>query len=353
MNEFRRMIGWFTLALLFGWTGLSIFGAFLGAELGKQLFNSWPLAVFWFVLALTLAAGLAVFAKLRRCPGLLGMHLGMLLVVLGFMANSEAGHRVAARLRSGAAKTTWSYLRLEEGQVSSTLRDETLQREIGSLPFSVRLDGFDIEYYPLAAEPPPLRFGVLEPEPGTPHFNWKTRALRWKPGREAKLSDTPMTFRVLEFSPAVEDAPLSVTVELSAEGKTHRHELVCPPGEPFARVALHPIFPELAGMHRSASLLLVRPMPQVRTYRSRITILLDGREEKAEVLVNRPAHVAGYHLYQQSWGSEPELYTVLLVVSDSGVWLVYAGFVLLGAGSIWRFWVRPLLPRAAAEEGAA
>lgn len=353
MTEFRRMIGWFTLALLFGWTGLSIFGAFLGAELGKSLFNSWPLAVFWFALAVTFAAGFIAFAKLRRFPGLLGMHLGMLLVILGFMANSEAGHRFAARWRGGVAKTTWSYLRLEEGQTSSTLRDQTLRREVGSLPFEVRLDRFEIEHYPLPADPPPLLYGVLAPEPGTPHFSWKTVSLPWKPGRPAKLGDTPVTFRVLEFNHAAEDAPLSVTVELSAAGKTHRHELVCPPGEPFTRVALHPMFPGLAGMHGSASLLLARPAPPVRTYRSRIAITRDGREEAAEVLVNRPVHVAGYHLYQQSWGSEPEIYTVLLVVSDSGVWFVYAGFILLGIGSVWQFWVRPLLRNPAEEEAVA
>lgn len=343
------MIGWFALALLFGWAGLSIFGAFLGAEFGKALFNSWPLAVFWFTLAVTLAAGCAVFVKLRRCPGLLGMHLGILLVIVGSMVNSETGHRFAAQWLGRAGKTPWSYLRLEEGQTSSVLCDSSLRREIGTLPFEVRLDAFEIEYYPLPAEPPLLLYGVLAPEPDSPHFEWKTRPLKWKPGKVARLADTPVKFRVLEFAAGTEDAPSSVSVEFLAGDRVQRHELVCPPEEPFARVALYPIFPGLTNMHRSASLLLARPVPPVKVYRSRIAILRDGREQKAEVRVNHPIRVAGYHLYQQSWGSEPEVYTVLLAVSDSGLWLVYAGFVLLGGGTIWRFWVRALSRRGTEE----
>jgi hypothetical protein len=344
MNEFRKLIGWFTLALLFGWAGLSIFGAFLGAELGKDLFNSWPLAVFWFALALTLAAGFIVFGSLRRCLGLLGMHLGLLLIIAGSLINSGAGHRLAARL-FGREKVTWSYLRLREGQTSSALRDRSLHREIGELPFRVRLDTFEIDYYPLPADPPPLYYAILAPEPGTPHFEWKARALNWKTGKFVQAGDTPIRLRVLDFTPARESDPVLATVELSHGDKVHRHELVCPPDEPFVRVALHPIFPEVQGMNRSASLLLARPTPAVRAYRSRVTILEENRERKAEIIVNRPIRVAGYHLYQHSWGDQPERYTVLLVVSDSGLRIVYAGFILLGLGTVWRFWVRPVLRR--------
>ena len=339
MQEWRRLMPWFTLALLFGWAGLSIYGAFLGPDLAKELFNSWPLSVFWGLVAVTLAAGFVVFVKLRRQTGLMGLHLGMLLIIVGTMVNSGAGHRWMARL-TGRQRIPWSYLRLEEGQTSAAVRDRSLRRELGSLPFEVRLDGFDVEYYPLPTDPPPLYFGVLAAEAGTPHFNWVTRPLKWTLQKEARITDTPIRFRVLAFSPPAEGRPITLSVELTAAGQSQVHELICPPDEPFTGVPLSPMFPALTNLHRSASLLLARPAPPVRLYRSRVTILEAGRETSAEIRVNHPLRVAGYHLYQSSWGAEPERYTVLLAVSDSGLGLVYAGFILLAGGAMLNVWRR-------------
>lgn len=84
--------------------------------------------------------------------------------------------------------------------------------------------------------------------------------------------------------------------------------------------------------------------PPVRSYRSDVTVLLDGRPvQSASIEVNRPLHFGGYHLYQSSYGTLPATYTVLTVVSDSGLSLVYAGFILLGAGVFWWGWGEPIL----------
>ncbi len=77
----------------------------------------------------------------------------------------------------------------------------------------------------------------------------------------------------------------------------------------------------------------------VREYRSRITVTEPGREPyAANVRVNQPLRVRGYHIYQMSWGQSQDLYgrpvtyTVLQFIRDPGLPLVYAGFVLLFAG---------------------
>lgn len=158
---------WFTLALLFGWAGLSVFGAFLGAELAGAVFSSPPLIGFWLVFALNQAAGFAVFAALRRNPGLLALHLGIVLIFAGFMMNSENGHRLTARLR-GSARIPRSYLRLEEGQTSAAVYDRAFTRKLGDLPFAVRLDAFEVDHYPAALSAPQFLHGVLAPEPGHP-----------------------------------------------------------------------------------------------------------------------------------------------------------------------------------------
>jgi hypothetical protein len=337
MNDLRRMMSWFVLALLFGWAGLSVFGAFLGADLAQAVFTSPPLIVFWLVFAVTQFAGFAIFAALRRNPGLMALHLGILLIFAGFMINSENGHRLTSKIR-GSANISRSYLRLEEGQTSATVYDRSFTRKLGTLPFSVRLNAFEMEHYPPSDAPPPLLYGVLAREPGSPHFNWKTQSLKWKPGRTTHLADTPIRFQGHVTASAGGDRALSVTLELTANGVTNVQTLTCPPDEPFVRLALQPIFASLTNLNRSASLFLARPTPSVRTFRSRVTILRDGQETAADILVNRPLHTGGYHLYQLSWGESPRRYTELLVVSDTGTGLAFAGFILLGTGSLIHFW---------------
>lgn len=343
MNDLRRLASWFVLALLFGWAGLSVFGAFLGAERAQAVFTSPPLIGFWLVFAAIQLAGFAVFATLRRSPGLMALHLGILLIFAGFMMNSENGHRLGTRLR-GSTRIAQGYLRIEEGQSSAAVFDRTFSRKLGDLPFSVRLNAFEVEHYPAPDARPQLLYGILAPEPGSPHFNWRTKVLRWKPGRSVRLPDSPIRFRAHDSVPTKTDGTLSVRLEILADGETRSRMLECPPAEPFARLALSPVFPSLTNLNRTASLFLVRPDPAVRTYRSRVTLLRDGNETEAEILVNRPLHVGGYHLYQVSWGESPRRYTQLLVVSDMGIPWTYAGFILLGAGTAFHFWRRGRTP---------
>lgn len=336
-TDAARMMRWFVLALIFSWVGLSVFGAFLGAERAKAVFTSGPMAVYWLVLSATLCAGFFVFARQRRDPGLLAMHLGLLAIMLGFFLGSETAQRWTAAC-GGRARIPWAYLPLREGQTSSAVRDRSLRRAIGELPFEVRLDAFEIEHYSVAGVDPLLYYGVFVSTPGAPHGEWQARALDGEPDRAQPLADTPIRVRVLEVTPAAEGVPVSMRLELEAGGVRRKHVVSCAPDEPFARLALPPLFPGLPGLDRSASLILTPPSAPVRAYRSRVTVTEDGHERKAEILVNRPLRVGGWHLYQHAWGEQPERHTILLVVSHAGLGVVYAGFVLLGAGAFVRFW---------------
>ncbi len=77
----------------------------------------------------------------------------------------------------------------------------------------------------------------------------------------------------------------------------------------------------------------------IKEYRSRITIKEPDREPyTANVRVNYPVYVRGYHIYQMSWGvssdrlGRPLTYTVLQFIRDPGVPLVYAGFMMVVVG---------------------
>ena len=69
-----------------------------------------------------------------------------------------------------------------------------------------------------------------------------------------------------------------------------------------------------------------------------------GQEVRHKVIeVNSPLNYSGYQFIQSGYDEEHHRYTVLGVTSNSGLGLVYAGFVLMGVGVLWWFWLRPAL----------
>ncbi len=84
----------------------------------------------------------------------------------------------------------------------------------------------------------------------------------------------------------------------------------------------------------------------IRDYISDVQVVKDGNvvAEKS-IEVNHPLHFGGYHFYQSSYDAEGHKYTVLSVVSDMGLNLVYAGYLMLGIGVFWHFWVRHIFTK--------
>jgi len=81
------------------------------------------------------------------------------------------------------------------------------------------------------------------------------------------------------------------------------------------------------------------PTPTIKTYESKVTVTKGGRDvERASIRVNHPLHYGGYHFYQTDYDHDGHTYTVLSVVSDRGLWLVYTGFALLFLGTVWHCW---------------
>lgn len=84
----------------------------------------------------------------------------------------------------------------------------------------------------------------------------------------------------------------------------------------------------------------------VRDYISDVQVVKDGSvvAEKS-IEVNHPLHFGGYHFYQSSFDAREHKYTVLSVISDTGLNLVYAGYLALGIGVFWHFWIRLIFTR--------
>lgn len=90
-------------------------------------------------------------------------------------------------------------------------------------------------------------------------------------------------------------------------------------------------------------LLLDEPPRTVKQFNSEITILDGGRAVAGGLIqVNRPFHWGGYHIYPYEFGPRGQEVT-LMVKSDSGLWLVYAGMALCCAGVLRAMWAHPTI----------
>ena len=95
---------------------------------------------------------------------------------------------------------------------------------------------------------------------------------------------------------------------------------------------------------RKSSSILLPPDAPVKAYQSEVEVLENNKVVMRKVVeVNHPLHYGGYHFYQHSYDQERERYTVLSISSDSGLQLVWVGFILLGGGAFWQLWVRPAI----------
>jgi hypothetical protein len=80
----------------------------------------------------------------------------------------------------------------------------------------------------------------------------------------------------------------------------------------------------------------------IRDFLSDLAVIENDKEVVSKTIeVNRPLHYGGYHFYQHSYDSEKGEYTILSVTSDSGLYVVYGGYLLLCLGVLWKFWIGP------------
>jgi len=188
---------WLVLVALVALTALSVVGAFLGTDRAHAMFNSIPLAAYWFAMLALLAAGLYLFKRLIRSPGLLAAHLGPLLILAGGMYSSDAGHRFA-RNTLGSKKITEGYIPLPvTGGVDRQMLDKSYKKVIGHLPFSLGLrKAWEEHYTPwrLAVWPSPtLEDGKLVSRPA--------ELIDWAVGEEIAVPHTEFTLKVLQYLP--------------------------------------------------------------------------------------------------------------------------------------------------------
>ena len=321
---------------------LSITGAFLGTRKASLFFNSPPLAIFWIVLTLLFVAGFVFWKSLRRRPYLLLCHTGCLAVLVGGIWGSRTAHRVREAVGM-EPKMIKGMMVLRQGQIDRQVFAEN-KKDVFELPFSVYLVETGVTHYDDPSIGIYNRDGRLIGRIGT------------EVGYVYQLDQTPSV--EVHVTRRFENLRLEWEQEgvLGVEGPPGHSNpgyeivFVLPDGSQsrqyvFERVEPH-FMPHLPYQARYLSPMIPRE------YRSLLRIEKDGQIVKGKsIRVNDPLYYGGYHFYQSTFGQdEIGPYSGIMVVSDSGVWVVFLGYALLTAGLFGQYWIEPLR-RSKRQEG--
>jgi uncharacterized membrane protein len=340
MNKFRRTVMWAGLSLIILLIFLSIYGAFIGAERAEKFFNRLPLAVYWTALALMLIIALAAFRRLVRVPGLLLMHAGCILILIGGAWGSKLAYKL-----SGNDKIREGRMQIYEGQTQNQVYvrngeegGEDEDHEFKTLPFSIKLHDFRIEYY----EP-----AYLQVETG----QGQSRTVAAEVGNEIDLGEELGTARIVRmfenFKMSIEDDK-RIAYEDPHPGSNPALEVQIT--KPDGQVSTQYVFALMPGFsHSEAGVKLIYNRPVNRAISDYISELEVTQDDKVvaekDIEVNHPLHFGGYHFYQSSYDAKAGQYTVLQVTSDTGLSTVYVGYWMLCIGVLWHLWLRHIFTR--------
>ena len=330
-KKFRRVVMWSALALIILLIYLSVYGAFIGAERAQRLVNTLPLTVYWLAFVVILIAGLVVFRRLIRAPSLLLIHAGCVLVLAGGMWGSDAGHKLQKQL-FGIDKIRTGQMIIYEGRTENQVLLEQGQWR-KELPFSVHLKDFRLEHYK------PGSIVVYMPDDTTRRIPAETGSEHNLGGEVGKVK----IVRIFErFRLVMED--------------NQREAIEAPDGEPMP--ALEVIIERPDGSELTRYIFepsqgymyqdnfQMSYLRMISDYISELQIIENNKVvAEKNIEVNHPLHYGGYHFYQSSYDAEAGRYTVLEVVSDTGLVLVYGGYLMLCIGVFWHLWLRDIFTK--------
>jgi len=327
MNKFKQAVLWLGLTLIVSLIFLSIYGAFIGAQRAKDFFNSLPLAIYWIGLTLLLMVGIFVFRRLIHVPGLLFIHAGCVLILAGSLWGSQAGLKLQKKLIE-IDKIPAGQMAIFEGASENRVVLENSD-QVKELPFHVRLKDFRLDYY----QP---EFLQVQTEQGK---IWKFPV---QINTEFSLGDKLGTLKVIrKFENLKLKTEQGKYVPYDDPQPGYNAALEVEIKSPDGQVTTRYAFERFPGHIHPDDKFLLSYQRVIREYISELQIIRDNQvtaEKKIEV--NHPLHFGGYHFYQHSYDDRAGQYTILMVVSDTGVTLVYAGYLMLCIGVFWHFWLK-------------
>ncbi len=226
------------------------------------------------------------------------IHSGVIICIFGFIMSSFYGFE--------------GEIFLYKGQESNMVSNSDA---VYKIPFRIRLENFYIEYY---NQPSP--YIVLED--GSRLEAVPSSVIR-KAGLDCRVEEFLNDFVLNESGKALNRSSFfnnpAVKIGCKKAGKKESAWI-------FANLSSH--------NGNSLPFKLIIENADIKDYKSVISILYRGSQQKAEVSVNSPAKFNGYKIYQTSYEPSAGESSVLTVKKDNWLWLVFLGFFVLAAGVI-------------------
>ena len=341
-NGLRRVALWAGLLAILLLIVFSIYGAFIGAESAKGIFNSIPLSVYWLAFAALLISAIAQFRRLLCFRGFFLIHLGCIIVLAGGIIGSQAGFKIQDKL-SGTDTIRTGQMIINKGTTERAV--ELDNGVIKMLPFAIKLIDFKIEYY----QPGQL---IIRTQKGEGFKIPAQEGQKYVLGDD--LGSVEIVRRFENFKMMLE-GDKKVAIE-DANGGSAKGE-ISPAGtaggpNPALEVLLKKpdgsettryVFERFPGHARPDDNLQFSYRRSVKGFFSDVEVVKDNKVvTRKSIEVNKPLHFGGYLFYQQGYDSDAGRYTVLGVTSDKGLGIVFLGYLLLCAGVFWHFWLRHL-----------
>jgi hypothetical protein len=203
-------------------------------------------------------------------------------------------------------------------------------KQTKELPFSVELKDFQIEYYKPA-------YLYIQTRDGQ---GWKIPVeISSEPVLLGPELDTVKILRTFEnFKITIEDGSRKI-IDDPQPGSNPALEVQIT--SPEGQVTTKYVFERYGGHTRPEDKFALSYRRVISDYISRLRIIEDNKVvAEKDIEVNHPLSFGGYHFYQHSYDPEAGQYTVLMVVSNTGLAVVYAGYWMLCIGVIWHLWLR-------------
>ena len=241
---------------------------------------------------------------------------------------TEGGERKAVDQPGGGSTPAVEVMYSKDGKETKKILADV---NFYNLPFLIKVNDFRIEYYD------PGKITVLDeegiiwsgkPEMGEPielggDFGTITPTKSFKNfiiGENGSATDRPGD----TVNPAIE-----ILVDL--------------PGKPQQKKYAFEKFPDFCVIDNRY---VIRYRKTISDYISELEVVTEDGKMLAskDIEVNKPLHYGGYHFYQSSYQDVGggKYATILSLTSDSGLYIVYAGFIAMCGGIVYHQWLRPI-----------
>ena len=295
------------------------------AHARQYIYHSW-----WFVSLLGLFCVNLIFCTVRRWSirlrrlGTTVTHLGVLVMVAGVLISSLWSERGSVRM--------WP------GDSTRVCFDEKGKRL--RLPFLVHLDDFEVERY------------IQEREALVVHLVKEkiARAFPIEVEREFEIGNGSYKITILRYEP-----------DFIVLGKGEYGSRSRSPNNPALLVRVTGgqeedrtqwVFLKYPGMLQDpeADVLLdyrqVDVSGRIKSFRSTLRLTQNGQTVASRIVeVNRPLKYAGWTIYQSFYDNIHESWSGLEIAKDPGIPFIYLGFLVISAGVLFGFYIRPILTR--------